>query len=759
MTVKAPSLPYGDGASKIYGMENFGNTCYCNSILQCLYYTDSFRTHLVQHNNHPHSRRLAVPGVKPHGFTTKYEQLVQKKLKEAKSANGAARDVRPATHGSVALAASSNGSADGAAAGAAGASAAHNGTAGAFSTSGIATPPSSASAASQPPPLSKRGSIFGIKFNYSSNSNAAPAVATASAAASVAELRGSILVALDCEELSAEQQILIRKHRDFQELQLLVTRPPTAAQKADKVDYSQPLSMLLKDGDAASGSAPSGANAGEKAIVVVGIPYPDILLPYNPNPTLDQRKRAALVNGPIINLDLLLQLPLQVLLQLTLLYALRDLFEAKIENALQIGVVSPTWFITRLKEKNYLFRQNNMHHDAHEFCNYLINDIIECIDVEGGGPGGANWCNDIFKGLITNETKCLSCETITSKEESFLDLSVDIPPGEAAYLLTHSLNNFSKMERLTHQNKFYCNTCLSLQEATKTIKVKLVPEVLVVNLKRFKYDEKLERMVKLFDSILYLHKLRLFNTKAEKERGSDSDDFTLFELYALVVHIGGGPMHGHYVALCKTAAKLWLLFDDENVELVDDSYVMRFFGDGPGLASAYILFYRKCDTEPRGEEGGCDFGFSVDEMYNGGDYALAAARGSASGALLVSETERLSAVSSGGVESLSGSGATLAPDIAPPEPSEEPKTETAPPLARRATGLFKKTPKVDDEGALPSTSPNGETRTEKKSWVGGLKRRETKLEKAENQSVTSVSSGGSDSKRKSIFGFKRRSKD
>jgi hypothetical protein len=119
MTVKALSLPYGDGASKIYGMENFGNTCYCNSILQCLYYTDSFRTHLVQHNNHPHSRRLAVPGVKPHGFTTKYEQLVQKKLKEAKSANGAARDVRPTTHGSVALAASSNGSADGAAAAAA----------------------------------------------------------------------------------------------------------------------------------------------------------------------------------------------------------------------------------------------------------------------------------------------------------------------------------------------------------------------------------------------------------------------------------------------------------------------------------------------------------------------------------------------------------------------------------------------------------------------------------------------------------------
>jgi hypothetical protein len=34
--------------------------------------------------------------------------------------------------------------------------------------------------------------------------------------------------------------------------------------------------------------------------------------------------------------------------------------------------------------------------------------------------------HDIFEGTLTNETKCLSCETITSKDESFLDLSIDI---------------------------------------------------------------------------------------------------------------------------------------------------------------------------------------------------------------------------------------------------------------------------------------------------------------------------------------------
>ena len=113
-----------------------------------------------------------------------------------------------------------------------------------------------------------------------------------------------------------------------------------------------------------------------------------------------------------------------------------------------------------------------MHHDAHEFFNYLTNEIIESLNKEGF-TNDKNWCSDIFRGLITNETKCLSCEKITSKQELFLDLSIDIPPGESAFSLSYALNNFSKSETLTHQNKFYCNTCSSLQEAVKTIKLKI----------------------------------------------------------------------------------------------------------------------------------------------------------------------------------------------------------------------------------------------------------------------------------------------
>lgn len=751
------SLPYGDGSNKIFGMENFGNTCYCNSILQCLYYTDTFRTLLAQHNMSIHERKLVVNGVKPHGFTTKYEQMVAKRAKEQGK-----------------------------------------------------TPPASAGETQERPKSSRKGSIFGIKFNSNSSNNGNANNLKNGNGSNDSDInKNSMIVeARNCESLSTQQKLLVKKSIDFQYLPLLITRSSSSSLNgANKNNYSQSSSMLLNNDQNTNGN--NGSNNGphkeetlittQSCIVIVGIPQPEPLsnqiYPINPNPSIDQRKRSALINGPIINLDHSLQLPTQQQDHSALLYALRDIFESMIENKSQTGVVSPTHFISTLKEKNFLFRQNNMHHDAHEFFNYLINEIIECLDKEVGPEN--NWCNKLFQGLITNETKCLSCETVTSKEETFLDLSVDVPPGESSYSLTYSLNNFSRLETLTHQNKFYCNTCSSLQEATKTIKLKALPEILVINFKRFKYDENVDRMVKLFDSISYPSTLRLFNTTTSKRDENDKylDDFSLYDLYALVVHIGGGPMHGHYVSLCKIKAKLWLLFDDETVELVDEAYVMRFFGDGPGLASAYILFYQKCHTKDNSEDA-IDFGFDINDLYDGGDYSLAQTvrNNSAYDNSSVSTTSIKKASSVSSTKPTN----TLIENDERDELSNRSSSETfetrdytssdAGSFSKRQfANPFKDPPTKDsNESRLAGLhtsisgkySPENEKelvtpKSEKKSWVGGLKRRESKLinnlpgveRKTSSASIKTVSSqkGNNDNdvkgrekeKKKGFFSFKR----
>lgn len=63
----------------------------------------------------------------------------------------------------------------------------------------------------------------------------------------------------------------------------------------------------------------------------------------------------------------------------TLLSALRSLYLHISRNPADKGTVAPRAFIDKLKELNELFR-STMHQDAHEFLNFLLNQIVEEMD-------------------------------------------------------------------------------------------------------------------------------------------------------------------------------------------------------------------------------------------------------------------------------------------------------------------------------------------------------------------------------------------
>ena len=200
----------------------------------------------------------------------------------------------------------------------------------------------------------------------------------------------------------------------------------------------------------------------------------------------------------------------------------------------------------------------------------------------------------MFEGFLTSETKCLTCENVSRRDEPFLDLSIDIERNSS---VTACLRQFSESEMLCERNKFHCDNCGGLQEAEKRMKVKKLPKILALHLKRFKFTEDLQRNVKLFHRVLYPKHFRLFNTTDDAE-----DPDKLYELSGIVVHIGGGPYHGHYVSVVKTEHAGWLLFDDEMVEAVDPSYVFNFFGDNKGMATAYVLFYQEVSPDQMEKE-------------------------------------------------------------------------------------------------------------------------------------------------------------
>ncbi|MCJ1306595.1 Ubiquitin carboxyl-terminal hydrolase 46, partial [Agyrium rufum] len=352
-------------------------------------------------------------------------------------------------------------------------------------------------------------------------------------------------------------------------------------------------------------------NTPANAIRNVGTP------PIPPKPedkeSPEYKKKQAVLKGPVLSMNY--DNGMAYGMSESLFTSLKDIFEAVLASQSRIGVVSPAKFLEILRRENEMFR-SSMHQDAHEFLNLLLNEVVSNVETEArkieadkpsesmmdkvlGGivpnmsnsrtPNSTGWVHELFEGTLTSETKCLTCENVSQRDEPFLDLSVDLEQHSS---VTSCLRKFSEEEMLCERNKFHCDMCGGLQEAEKRMKVKRLPKILALHLKRFKYTEDLQRLQKLFHRVVYPYHLRLFNTTDDAE-----DPDRLYELYAVVVHIGGGPYHGHYVAIIKTEDRGWLLFDDEMVEPVDKDYVKNFFGERPGLACAYVLFYQETTLE------------------------------------------------------------------------------------------------------------------------------------------------------------------
>lgn len=119
------------------------------------------------------------------------------------------------------------------------------------------------------------------------------------------------------------------------------------------------------------------------------------------------------------------------------------------------------------------------------------------------------WVHEIFQGILTSETRCLNCETVSSKDEDFFDLQVDVDQNTS---ITHCLKCWSNTETLCSENKFKCDNCSSYQEAQKRMRVKKLPMILALHLKRFKYMEQYNRHIKVSHRVVFPLELRLFNT-------------------------------------------------------------------------------------------------------------------------------------------------------------------------------------------------------------------------------------------------------
>ncbi|KFY40823.1 hypothetical protein V494_03298 [Pseudogymnoascus sp. VKM F-4513 (FW-928)] len=390
----------------------------------------------------------------------------------------------------------------------------------------------------------------------------------------------------------------------------------------------KPVISSSMNGGAVHGQTAKGlsaADAAKRRAAVAATPPPQAppgqVRPEDKPDSPEYKKKQAMLAGPIV--DLTYENAREYGMEESTFTALKDIFTALTQSQTRMGILSPQRFLEIFKRDNEMFR-TTMHQDAHEFYGILLNAVITNVEENarrlkeleppknedalndgmmsafanaasamglssGTKSPGTGWVHDIFEGVLTSETRCLTCEASSQRDETFIDLSIDLEQHSS---VTSCLRKFSAEEMLCERNKFHCDNCGGLQEAEKRMKIKRLPKILTLHLKRFKYTEDLTRLQKLFHRVVYPYHLRMFNTTDDAE-----DPDRLYELYAVVVHIGGNAYHGHYISIIKTQDRGWLLFDDEMVEPVDKHYVRNFFGDKPGMACAYVLFYQETTLE------------------------------------------------------------------------------------------------------------------------------------------------------------------
>lgn len=180
----------------------------------------------------------------------------------------------------------------------------------------------------------------------------------------------------------------------------------------------------------------------------------------------------------------------------------------------------------------------------------------------------------VFGGYLQSKVTCHSCRAESSVYEPLLDLSLEVKSAGSVHA---ALRQFTAPELLTRQNRYRCEACSSLADATKQFKVHSAPNILTVQLKRFQMH--MQGMTKIHRDVDFTPELDLTPFM------SDDNAKVLYDLYAVLVHEGQSCHSGHYFCFVKGSSGMWYAMNDERVHQVSLGTVLR--------QKAYILFYEK----------------------------------------------------------------------------------------------------------------------------------------------------------------------
>ncbi|XP_050366869.1 ubiquitin carboxyl-terminal hydrolase 26 [Argentina anserina] len=203
---------------------------------------------------------------------------------------------------------------------------------------------------------------------------------------------------------------------------------------------------------------------------------------------------------------------------------------------------------------------NGVQQDSHEFLTLLLSLLERCLS-HSKVLKAKSIVQDLFRGSVSHVTRCARCgkdSEASSKMEDFYELELNVKGLKS---LDESLDDYLSVEKLQGDNQYFCESCKTRVDATRSIKLRTLPTFLNFQLKRYVFLPKTTTRKKITSPFIFPGVLDM------RQRLSEPSQIeSIYDLSAVLIHKGTAVNSGHYVAHIKDEKTgKWWEFDDEHV--------------------------------------------------------------------------------------------------------------------------------------------------------------------------------------------------
>ncbi|XP_076846101.1 ubiquitin carboxyl-terminal hydrolase 48 isoform X2 [Brachyhypopomus gauderio] len=198
--------------------------------------------------------------------------------------------------------------------------------------------------------------------------------------------------------------------------------------------------------------------------------------------------------------------------------------------------------------------------DAQEFSKLFLSLLEDTLSRQKD-PALQNVIQQQFCGEFSYVTVCNQCGRSSALPSRFYELELSI---QGHRTLAECVTEFLKEEKLDGDNRYFCESCESKQNATRRITLHSLPRTLNLQLMRFVFDRQSGHKKKLNNLISFPEVLDMGPFLEGKE------EKCTYDLSAVLIHRGVSAYSGHYIAHVRDSrTNDWYKFNDEEIEKME----------------------------------------------------------------------------------------------------------------------------------------------------------------------------------------------